>query len=175
MREGQPTPIELAAEFSQLCALITQTPANPMEEQMVGDSDLSIRVFDPMGPARGVPGEMAETIEQRAAKLLEQAHGTKPYKDHLLEMIGQFCASGMMRILGSDFIVELSGVNLEKNRAGIFDPADVKRAELFALKITANTDAFLPRFIDKKERELAIWVPAYEREYGDTPSLEIED
>lgn len=166
-----PGPFELAKQFVELCGMITETPASPQEEAIEARFNLRMRQFTPGGPNRGLPKEMADAIERRARMLLSHSQGTEPYADHVLETIRNFTGSGMIRMLGSDYIVTMAGIDLEKGNAGMFDSQTVEQAESRELQIVVETggSAFVPSLQQAHIRKLETWIPVFREKYGKDP------
>lgn len=168
----RPIPIELARQFTELCGMIVKPVASSEEQRIENTYGISMRVFSPGGSARAVPQEMAAALQEKARMLLDQSQGTVPYMEHVMDTIKEFTGgSGMVRMLGSDYIIAMAGINMKDGNAGMFDPQTAEDVELEALRIELENGgaSFIPSLRQAHITKIEAWVPAYREKYGKDP------
>lgn len=171
MAEIDKTPELAAAEMAELMTLINIPSANPIEdllESMTGGGGF-IRRFTPGGDQRAVPRELATRIKERLDGLLQQAHITPSFKDHLQNLIQGQLESGMLRVVGTDFILEQCGIDLPNQKYGVFSPDEAKGVEREAIRLNHPPRSMFTSVIMEHNQKMDKWIGEYDQTHHENP------
>lgn len=165
---GHRSPQELAEDFVRLAEFLKEPSPTTLFEQ---DVQLETSGIDLVGKIkiqglRSVAEELAIIIPERAKDLLEQAPITSAFREHLLEAIRKVAQFPMM---GFRSIIEEAGINLLKDRFGIFNPQEAQLVEKKAIKIHNPNPYTQLELARAHGLKMDRWIQIYVATYGDNP------
>ena len=165
---SMPSPAARAEEFRAILSLINRPSTTPFEEAMEQRTGGIFRAFVP-SYMRVVPQELANTILARARGVFAGLPVTNAGVDHVIRHIDQQLNSGMMRMIGTDFILDACGINIEKGEYGLLDPVTAVETERQMIIVNRPNPYIIPELALEHNEQMQQWINQFNEKHPDNP------
>ncbi len=161
-----------AANFAKIIKIVySPPPASPEEEGLeeATGSLLTVRAFSFGESRRAIPGEFAEVLRRRTSEALQRVKITHSFVGHILGLVDEALSSGMLRMIGPDFILSQCGIEMNDAdiKPGFFVDELAQEIEREAIRLNYPNRSLFG--VEEHNAKMDRWVEDYTATFGSNP------